>query len=213
IVFKFALRDVAAGALLVVDLGQIEMVLPGGEVDVVVTASAGGAARILVPGIRLGGARGGFVARGAAAHVGRKRHGRPGGVADGVLAARFDTRQVAAGVDLVDHDLEVGRGTVRVGQLGRMAHDAKFHTAPRAAVEGELVVALVAGRRGNDVARRRLAARGYPGEGRVGVIRAQVELGQVAIAIDSDAMRRGGVEAGRDLGAIGVDVFAFGNLR
>src|SRR6185369_13380941 len=60
--FELTLGDVAIGALLIVDLGQVDVILAGGEVDVVMAGSASGAAGVGVPGFGLGSAGGLLVA-------------------------------------------------------------------------------------------------------------------------------------------------------
>ena len=45
---ELALRDVAGRALVVGDLGQVEVVLAGGEIDVVVAGTAGRPGRIQI---------------------------------------------------------------------------------------------------------------------------------------------------------------------
>src|ERR1019366_5525714 len=78
---EFALGNVALGALAVVHLGQVDVVLAGGEVNVVVAGSASGAAGVGEPviGLRSAGDLDIFVAKRAAPRVGGQNHGRPVG--------------------------------------------------------------------------------------------------------------------------------------
>ena len=76
----------------------------------------------------------------------------------------------------------------------------------------ELIVALVAGRGPDHVARRGRTAGRYEVESSIVVERSQVELGQVAVAVDADAMGGGAILAGRYLVAVGVDILAVADL-
>src|ERR1017187_9857719 len=98
-----------------------------------------------------------------------------------------------------------------------MAHDAEIHADARTAVERQRIVALVAASRADDVAGiGGCAARRNPGQRVGGVIRAQIELGQVARTVDADTMGCGRVPCGAvgagGLGLEGVDEFAVGHL-
>jgi len=83
-----------------------------------------------------------------------------------------------------------------------MAHDADFHTAAGTAVEGELVVALVAGRGLDDLARGGLSAGRHPVKDFGVVVGAEIELGKVAAAVDPHPVSCGGIER---LGQLGGD--------
>ena len=121
--------------------------------------------------------------------------------------------KLAAHVNLVGHHLHV-HGLAGSGFTGLrlVAHDAKLQAAARTAVEGELIVALVAGRGLDDLARGGLSAGRHPVVDGGGVVGAEVELGEVAIAVDSHAMGRGGVVAFGQFGGVGVDVLAVADL-
>ena len=141
----------------------------------------------------------GFVAELAAPRIARQRHRRP--VAHALVEAdhlvrrpRLHARQLAAHMNLVNEDLHVHCvASVRIGGLRRVAHDAKVHAAARPAVERQAVVALVARRRTDHIARRRRAARRHPGQGIGRIVGAQVELGQVARPVYAHPVRGGSV--------------------
>ncbi len=224
-----ALRIMASGAGGIAGFGAGGMIGARGEVYVVVARSAGGARRIGEPGIGLRRAVFGIVAGLAAADVGGVDHG--GEVAHRVLEADNLVRlsalhagQRAAHVDLVDEDLEIeGIAGVRVGGLRLMAHDAELDIAARTAMRGQAgrsgdadhairqPVTLIAIGGAYDVARLGRAAGGDEVEGGVGVVGSEVVGGQIARAVNADAVRRGGVEAGGGLGAEGIYVLAGGD--
>lgn len=104
-------------------------------------------------------------------------------------------------MDLVRHHLQIqGISGDWIGVLRLMAQHAHVDALRIAAVERQRIVASVAARSLDHVARHR---NGGPVrnkiEGRASVIRAEVVRGQIAIARDSDGCRRRGVEPRRGL--------------
>ena len=222
--FQLALRNVALAALVVGNLRQIDVVCAGGEVHVVVAGAASRAVGILEPGIGLCGAglRGGLVAELATPRVGGQTHCRPVGnalaVPDDLIGfAGNHAGQFVTHVDLVSHHRHVHRVPgVGIDGLRRVAHDAEIQTDARAAVERERIVALIAARRADYVPGvGGHAARRNPGRDLGIVIRAQIELGQVARTVDADAMGESRIPRRRlafGLGRECIDVFAVGHL-
>jgi len=155
---EFALDGMAGGALVIGNLREISVVLAGGEVHVVVAGAASATAGS-EPGVFLHGGGRVFVTSLAVARVGREDELREvvhalGVTNDLIGFAGFDARQVGAGVEPVDHRGHV-HGVARVGvrRLRLMAGDAVFHAgSPAGAVGSELIVALVASGRADDVA-------------------------------------------------------------
>ena len=197
--FQFALRDVAAGALQIVDLRQVHVVEAGGEIDVVWHPPQ--AARFgLVSHLRLSRSVIGIVAGLAAPHIGGIYHARK--VVHRVLVSdnlvrlsRNHRRQGAAHVYGVDEDLHIQTVSgVGVDGLRLMAHDAQPHAAPAPSVGGQTVgpcdrgrasMAGVAILRADHIARVRLRAVGHPIVGGIGVVGAEVPYGQVPRTIQA----------------------------
>jgi hypothetical protein len=107
-----------------------------------------------------------------------------------VLAARLHAGQVGAVVQLVDEHLHIhGVAAAGIGGLGGMAHVAEFHAAAGSAVESELVMALVAALGLYDIAGYRdFGAVRHEIEDAIVILCAQVELGEVAGAVDAHAV-------------------------
>ena len=133
---------------------------------------------------------------------------------DEILAARLHAGQVGAIVQLMDEHFHVhGVAAAGIGGLGGVAHDAKLHAAARSAVERELIVALIAGLRLDHIT-------GYGDLGAVRhevedlgvVLRAHVELGQVAGAVNAHGVGRGLFVIGGKLFGESVNVFAIRHL-
>ena len=135
------------------------MILPGLEIDIVVAGSASGLIRICVPCLRLGRAGVLLVAGLALQHAGKRAAAAVGGeldilkardrvaeADDKIVAACHYARQVLAVVDLVGHYFHVQSvAAAGIRGLRLVAHDAQLDPLPRPTVEGELIVALVAG--------------------------------------------------------------------
>jgi len=127
----------------------------------------------------------------AALYIGRIDHRRVIADAeagsDRKCAARHDAWQRRAHVDPVDEVLEIDCvARIRVDILRLVAHHAEVDAAPRSAVCGKLLVALVATGSFDYVARvRHLGAVGYEVERRAGVVRRQTVCGQVARSVNA----------------------------
>ena len=193
--FQFALRDVAAGALRIVDLRQIHVVEAGGEIDVGVAPPAGCPVRIRQPVSSLSRSIIGIVAGLAAPHIrgihdARKIVHRVLVSDNLVRLSGNHRRQGAAHVYGVDEDLHIQTVSgVGVDGLRLMAHDAQPHTAAGTSVGGQAVGAGDRGRasmagvailRADHIARVRFGAIGHPIVGGIGVVGAEVPNGQVA---------------------------------
>ena len=224
--FQFALRDVARGALRIVDLRQVHMVGAGGKIDVIVACPAGCPVGIRQPCVGLGRSVIGIVAGLAAAHIGGIDYGRK--VAHRVIVShnlirlsRHHGRQGTAHVEGVDEDLHIQAVSgARVDSLRLMADDAQPHAAPGPSVGGQTVgprdrggasMAGVAILRSDHIARVRFGAVGHPIEGGIGVVGAEVPHGQVPRTIYAYPVGGGRIVVGGQLGTELIDVFAGGH--
>ena len=224
--FQFTLRDVAHGALRIVDLGQVHVVEAGGEIDIVVAPTAGCTVGIRQPCAGLGRSVLGVVAGLAAPHIGGIYHARK--VVHRVLVSdnlvrlsRDHGRQGAAHVQRVDEDLHIQTVSgVGVGGLRLMADDAKLYVAPGPAVGGQTVgtgdrgrasMAGIAILRADHIARVGFGAVGHPIEGGIGVVGAEVPHGQVPRTIYAYPVSGGRIIVRGQLGIELIDVFAGGH--
>ena len=132
--------SVTLGTLVIVHLNQVQMVLPGGEVHVVMARTAHGAAgsRLPVVGLRRStGVAGGAVARILGKHDGRIID-HAAAVHNLVLSSRFHARKARAHVNLVDEDLHIdGVQSIGIGALRSVAKHAVSHQRARSAVRRE----------------------------------------------------------------------------
>lgn len=211
--FQFAFGAVAIGALIVVRLRQAQVVLTSSEIDVVVARTASNAARL---GQVIGGLGCGTLTLRMASFAAADVRWEPDGRVvvqrlsvpnDLILGPGLHAGQFRTHVDLVRHDRHVdGVSGIGVDRLGLVAEDAKFHGTASAAVGSQTGVAGIAGFRldhiangGNGSATRNEV------EHVVVVIRSEIELGQVAAAINTDGMSGAAIYARGRLYAKRVD--------
>ena len=117
-------------------------------------------------------------------------------------------------MNLVNHDGKIDRvPCIRIGGLGGVAKHAHFYATPRPAMSRNLVMALIAALRANDVADCcGLPAGGDEIECLAGVVRPEIELLQIARSIDPDGVGCGTIVAGRSFGPKDISILAVSKL-
>src|SRR5580658_4425909 len=218
--WQLALWNMEVVALRVIRLKSAGVIGSGGEVDIVVASAAGSPARYRQKGFGLCRAAGLAVANLATARIGGIDNRRKV-TQDVHVAGNFErdagrgrganhAGQLRSHVDLVKENLGVQRvASDRIGILWLVAKHAHLHAVGITAVKRQLVVAGVTTLRADDIARDGNGRPiGYEVESGAGVTDAQVERGEIAVAVYRDRSGYGRVKSGGHLSLESILVLA-----